>query len=56
MSDDKEKEMLNIAKQWDDYLFKLNEEDRKEIFRNQDKYWTEFQRFEKIFLDEKINK
>lgn len=51
-----EKEMLNIAERWDKYLFELSEEERQEVFRNQEKYWTEFKKFEKMFFDEKINK
>lgn len=56
MADEKEQKMLSIAKKWDEYLFKLSEEERKAVFRDRDKYWSEFQKFEKIFFEEHINK
>ena len=56
MSDEKEKQMLNIAKKWDEYLFRLDEEERKEVFRNCDKYWIEFRKFEEIFFEEQLKK
>ncbi|MFA5048292.1 MAG: hypothetical protein WC516_04710 [Patescibacteria group bacterium] len=56
MGDEKETQMLSIAKKWDEYLFRLSEEDRRELFKNRDKYWFEFQKFEKVFFEEHINK
>lgn len=56
MADEKEQQMLNIAKKWDEYLFRLSEEDRKAVFKDCEKYWTEFRKFERIFFEEHINK
>lgn len=54
--DDKDKRMLDIAKKWEDYLFRLDENERKEVFINRDKYWEEFSKFENNFLKEHFDK
>lgn len=56
MADEKEQQMLDIAKKWDEYLFKLSEEERNIVFRDCDKYWIEFRKFEKMFFEEHIDK
>lgn len=52
--DEKESKMLNIAKKWDEYLYGLEKDEREEVFKDRDKYWIEFRKFEKNFFEEYI--